>query len=261
MRGDWSESPNYMARIRTIKPEFFTSEDTTSLTPLARLLYVALWCEADRDGRMEWKPGTFKLRYLPADNCDIRALCAEIVSRGLVVLYGNGLARIPKFSTHQHINPREAASSYPPPDESDDGIDACARVDDASLRVSDAQGGREGKGKEGDKDRPPTGDLLGESNPDCPQKQIVELYHEILPELPPVNEWTAQNSENLRTRWRSAPDRRDVAWWRGFFEYVRKCPFLMGGKTDFQASLGWLVKAGNFAKVLNGQYEERRAAA
>ena len=56
-----------MARIRTIKPEFFTSEDIVSLSPLARLLYQATWCEADKEGRLQWKPGTFKLRYFPAD--------------------------------------------------------------------------------------------------------------------------------------------------------------------------------------------------
>ena len=45
-----------MARIRTIKPEFFTSEDIVALSPLARLLFIALWCEADREGRLVWKP-------------------------------------------------------------------------------------------------------------------------------------------------------------------------------------------------------------
>ena len=67
-----------MARIRTIKPEFFTSEDIVSLSPLARLLYVALWCEADKEGRLVWKPLTFKLRYLPADDCDIKAVRAYL---------------------------------------------------------------------------------------------------------------------------------------------------------------------------------------
>lgn len=106
-----------MARIRTIKPEFFTSEDIVSLSPYARLLYVALWCEADREGRMAWKPRTFKMRYLPADNVDIDALCNEIVAAGLVKLYGEGYAYIPCFSKHQHVNPRESLSSLPvPPD-------------------------------------------------------------------------------------------------------------------------------------------------
>lgn len=140
-----------MARIRTIKPEFFTSEDICSLSPLARLLYVALWCEADREGRLSWKPRTFKLRYFPADDCDIDALAREILASGLVVAYGESLAYIPQFQKHQHLNPREAASTLPPPSVTD----ASARVDDASARVSDAQVGREGKGREGNDKSPP----------------------------------------------------------------------------------------------------------
>ena len=94
-----------MARIRTIKPEFFTSEDIVSLSPLARLLYIALWREADKEGRLVWKPLTFKLRYLPGDSCDIHALCKEILDRGLVCLYGDGLAKIPTFKRHQAGRP------------------------------------------------------------------------------------------------------------------------------------------------------------
>jgi len=148
-----------MARIRTIKPEFFTSEDIVSLSPLARLLYQATWCEADKEGRLQWKPGTFKLRYFPADNCDIHALCDELVQRGLVVLYGDGLAYIPQFSKHQHINPRESDSQLPDPHARAQKATRQPRVGtrhDASARDDDAQGGREGKGKEGKgKEEPP----------------------------------------------------------------------------------------------------------
>lgn len=140
-----------MARIRTIKPEFFTSEDICGLSPLARLLYVALWCEADREGRLTWKPRTFKLRYFPADDCDIDALAREIVASGLVVQYGDGLAFIPQFAKHQHINPREAASTLPDPPVTDEN----ERVTDASARVTDTQVGKEGKGKEGKDKSPP----------------------------------------------------------------------------------------------------------
>lgn len=54
-----------MARIRAIKPDFFTSEDIVSLSPLARLLFISTWLEADREGRFVWRPKTMKLRYLP----------------------------------------------------------------------------------------------------------------------------------------------------------------------------------------------------
>lgn len=143
-----------MARIRTIKPEFFTSEDIVFLSPLARLLYIALWVEADREGRLVWKPATFKLRYFPGDDCQIELLCKELVERGLVIQYGNGYAHIPSFKSHQHINPRESASQLPKPDEKST---RAPRVGTRQSRVGTGanldghpQGGKEGKERNDD---------------------------------------------------------------------------------------------------------------
>jgi hypothetical protein len=108
-----------MARIRTIKPEFFTSEDIVELTPLARLLYIACWCEADKEGRLIWRPRTMKLRYFPADVCDIDAVADELVKAGLIVPYGDTLAHIPSFKKHQHLNPRESPSKLPAPEDAE----------------------------------------------------------------------------------------------------------------------------------------------
>ena len=137
-----------MARIRTVKPEFFTSEDIVSLSPLARLLYIALWCEADKEGRMVWKPMTFKLRYMPGDNCDINELCKEILDRGLIKLYDDGLAFIPSFAAHQHINPRETASQLPAPQIKPRVGTRQPRVGTGANLELHAQVGREGKGRE-----------------------------------------------------------------------------------------------------------------
>jgi uncharacterized phage protein (TIGR02220 family) len=135
-----------VARIRTIKPDFFTSADIVSLTFAARLLYVALWCEADREGRLVWHPATFKLRYFPGDKVNINAICQELILKDLVVLYGENYGYIPTFRNHQHLNPRESPSKLPVPD-------ASSRVTDASNLDMHAQVGREGKGREGkDKD-------------------------------------------------------------------------------------------------------------
>ena len=154
-----------MARIRTIKPEFFTSEDIVALSPMARLLYIALWCEADREGRLAWKPKTFKMRYLPADNCDVADLCQELTAGGLVKLYGDGFAYIPSFGKHQHLNPREASSTLPDPDAS---ATRAPRVEHATVTVktrdSDAQGGWEGKGRE-----------VNLSSPDEPAMDVVKF--------------------------------------------------------------------------------------
>ena len=106
-----------MARIRTVKPEFFTSESIVELTPLARLFFVSLWCESDREGRLIWKPKTLKLRYFPADDCDISELADELISGGLIVPYavnGTQYMEIPGFKKHQIINNRESESALPP---------------------------------------------------------------------------------------------------------------------------------------------------
>lgn len=129
-----------MARIRTVKPEFFTSEDIVELDPMARLLYIALWCEADKEGRMAWKTKTFKMRYFPADDCDIDALADALVTRGLVCLYGENYAYIPSFKEHQHINPREKDSVLP-----DQNDYASSTRDDASVTVKTRTGRKEGK--------------------------------------------------------------------------------------------------------------------
>ena len=139
-----------MARIRTIKPEFFTSDDIVSLTPLARLFYVSLWCEADREGRLSWNLRTFKLRYFPGDDCSISDLADELIDAGLVIPYevdGKPYAEIPTFLEHQVINNREAQSVIPPR-----AFDASGtRESGVSGEGKEGRNGREGKGKEGER--------------------------------------------------------------------------------------------------------------
>ena len=79
---------------------------------------------------------------MPDDDLDIEALCIELIGAGLVVLYGDGLAVIPTFGKHQHVNPREAASVLP---ENDASSTRAPRVKNSSQRDSDVQVGREGK--------------------------------------------------------------------------------------------------------------------
>ena len=138
-----------MARIRTVKPEFFTSESVLSVTPLARLFFIGLWCEADREGRLKWKPKTLKFRYLPGDSVNIEKLCAELESEGMIITYSIDdidYCEIPGFKTHQVINNRERESEIP------------SRDNDASTtRESGRKEGKEGKeGKGTARFAPPT---------------------------------------------------------------------------------------------------------
>lgn len=98
---------------------------------------------------------------------------------------------------------------------------------------------------------------------DCPHKEIIALYHEVLPMCPEVREWTPTRAQQLRTRWKEDVTRQDLDYWRRFFEYVRDhCGFLVGktvtahGKRPFLADLEWMTKQGNFTKIREGKYAE-----
>lgn len=92
----------------------------------------------------------------------------------------------------------------------------------------------------------------------CPHRKIIDLYHSECPELPQVRVWNESSKRDLKIRWREDPDRQDLGWWRVFFrDKVAASDFLAGKVNDFQANLGWIVKSANFAKILNGQYQNR----
>ena len=100
--------------------------------------------------------------------------------------------------------------------------------------------------------------------PDCPYQAIVDLYHEILPELREVAVLNETRKRLIRARWRSKAKKTEcwnLDFWRRYFEYVRKCDFLMGRKDPssnrppFTADLEWLVRPTNFAKVVEGKYD------
>ncbi|GEM_PF-4438081 len=101
---------------RSYSRDFFGDADVCGMTPLARLLFLAVMLEADREGRLVLKPRTFKLRYFPADTCDVDLLIDELAAAGLLVPYvieGVEYAAIPSFAQRQVINNRESASMLP----------------------------------------------------------------------------------------------------------------------------------------------------
>lgn len=82
-----------MARIRTIKPEFFTSEQVVECSPMARLLFVGMWCFCDDGGVHPASAVTLKMEVFPADPIsveDVRGLVSELESQGLVTTYSFG---------------------------------------------------------------------------------------------------------------------------------------------------------------------------
>lgn len=108
-------------RARNIKPGFFKNDELAECTFEARLLFIGLWCAADREGRIEDRPKRLKGELFPFDNCDVDSMLDELAGRGFIARYTVGESRfiqIPKFSIHQRPHQNEIASTIPPPDES-----------------------------------------------------------------------------------------------------------------------------------------------
>jgi len=146
-----------LARIRTIKPEFFRHADLydaekESGLPL-RLAFAGLWTAADREGRFKWKPRELKIDCLPHDEVDFSRVLDALTTRGWVVRYavdGKEYGLIPSWQQHQVINNREKPSEIPEPSENN-GLTRAARVGDATTTPL-VQVQVEGKGKEGERE-------------------------------------------------------------------------------------------------------------
>ena len=100
----------------------------------------------------------------------------------------------------------------------------------------------------------------------CPHEAIIAAYHEALPMLARVRDWTPQRQSLLRNAWRSKPERQDLAWWADLFAYIAQSDFLTGkGRTRgdapaFEADLEWIIRPKNLPKIIEGKYENRSAA-
>ena len=106
----------------------------------------------------------------------------------------------------------------------------------------------------------------------CPHKRIIEAYEAILPELPRVRVWRAQQASDLRARWREklregkfSDEESGVDYFRRFFGYVRRSEFLMGRRSGrdgrtVRNCLAWMVKAKNFDGIVDGKYHDQEAA-
>lgn len=164
-----------MARIRTIKPEFWTAEQVMELSPMARLLFIGMWNFCDDRGVHPVAYKTLKAEVFPADDLlssDVERLIAEVMAQGLLCEF-EAEGRRWWFVTgwhHQVIN-RPSKSRYPVPPrkaplptaagQDDPDLETPAETshhgalkDDSLSHHGALTDGREGKGREGSK--PPT---------------------------------------------------------------------------------------------------------
>lgn len=110
-----------VARIRSVKPEFFQHEaifeaEKQSGLPL-RLAYIGLWTRTDRRGVFRWKPRELMLNILPWDGVDFGAVLDALERHGFLFSYevaGERYGYIPGFAKHQVFNLKERGEANIP---------------------------------------------------------------------------------------------------------------------------------------------------
>jgi len=132
-----------MARIRSIKPDFWTDEKIVELSFETRLFFVGSWNFADDNGNLQRSAKKLKMQIFPADLIDCEPLIQSLIDHGLFIEYsvnGDEYLHIKGFKDHQVVN-RPSKSAIPTPQEAD----LLTGLTEDSLTEGK---GREGKGED-----------------------------------------------------------------------------------------------------------------
>ena len=114
-----------MARARNIKPALFKNELLGVEDPMLTILFISLWCLADKAGRLEDRPLRIRAETFPyRENIDINRYLTVLTRLGFIRRYevdGSKIIQVINFNKHQHPHKTEAESVLPEYDEKSDG--------------------------------------------------------------------------------------------------------------------------------------------
>ena len=133
-----------MARIRTVKPEFWTSEQLAECSATARLLFIGVWTYADDQGVHPAAARQLKMEVFPGDDFTVDAIAGwitELRNAGLITQYesqGKVWWAVTGWH-HQRID--KPTNKYPPPqvdDHSETVLRALSETSDSSRPVRES---------------------------------------------------------------------------------------------------------------------------
>lgn len=230
-----------MARARNIKPSFFKNELLAEMDAFDRLLFIGLWCLADREGRIEDRPKRIKMELFPCDTYDVNAGLDQLTKHGFLRRYQAGDAAVVSIvNFHKHQTPHGTEKDSELPDEtgaltvhnrSENGYvtgkkrrnNVKPEQSTGQERLSDSVGPVKTQGENTLNPDSLNPDSLKEANaslsasakptdgepddgvPPCPFDKLIDSYKKHLPELPDVRRSLfagGKNGKAMRSRWR-----------------------------------------------------------
>lgn len=114
-----------MARIRSLRHDFFMDEETACLPPDVQLLLLGLATLADRDGRLEDRPVRIKALLFPYRDVPVDEYLGTLEAAGQLQRYeadGKQCIALTHFSRDHKPHPKETSLGLPPPAAKSNGI-------------------------------------------------------------------------------------------------------------------------------------------
>ena len=225
-----------MARIRTIKPEFWTSEQVMECQPLSRLLFIGIWNFCDDAGNHPVSDRTIKALVFPGDDVDsaaIRRMLVELSDNGLITFYEHSGKQYLHVNGWQHQKIDKPTIKHPAftsdnaaNGDFNEGMRPVAQVvgEDSTSNRLPLDHGREGEGKgkgNGSKEPLSPNDDEKPANK-IPYQQIADLYNrvcgDVLPKCVALND---KRRTSIRSLWNMSINGvkpfRDLEFWEGYF--------------------------------------------
>lgn len=248
-----------MARSRNIKPGLWLNEELAEVSIEARYLFPALWCHADKDGRLEFRPKKLKAEIFPYDDLDITKLAGELHGKKFISVYeneGKFYIQIANFAKHQNPHPKEKSEGYPPP------VSIC-NYDGNLIKFLAVKSNLQTPFPSF-----PSSPLIPLVTEDerlaaIPYDGIMAAFNKFCPSLPQ----TIQINENRRTLIKAAfikyqgHEGGALLMLDSLFKRAERSKFLTGklpgrdGKV-FKAKFDWIMDEGKMVKILEGDYDD-----
>ncbi len=227
-----------MPRIRTIKPEFWSSLQVGDCSTTSRLLFLGLISHADDHGVIPMEPRRFKALIFPYDELSLDCLVVciqQLIDTGLVIVFdhakdGATYMQITGFAKHQRIE--KPTFRYP---EFDDQLDTIRRlVVDPSTP--------EGNGKECNRNiTPPLPPPVGAVGQNAGSKKRSAKEYALGMAWPPE-----VNTSDFREAWAAWVEHR-----------TSRSP--KPTETAFEKQRAWLIKIGLARSLLALEISTRNA--
>jgi hypothetical protein len=193
-------------RIRSIRPEFWTSEDIAALSWEHRLIFIGLWSYVDDNGVGRDVPKLIMADLFPLEDdthgalMQVAGALKSLETRGLITRYkvgGKPYLHITTWERHQKIN-RPSADRYPLPT-CDDAVTHTPLTEpsvspQAENTVGEGEKGRRGEGEKGS-------NTSGTSSDDAPKPTAIAI-----PERPDVTRLCAHLADRIEANGAKRPD-------------------------------------------------------